>query len=99
LRGALDEIVRRHEMLRTRFAVEAGRPVQIVEPPLPFPFEQVDLAATPEGERIDRAEQLAYDAAHLPFDLGAAPLGRALLVRLAERSYRLTVAMHHLATD
>ena len=99
LRGALDEIVRRHEMLRTRFAVEAGRPVQVVEPPLPFPFEEVDLAGTPEEERIDRAEHLAYDAAHLPFDLGSAPLVRALLVRLAERSFRLTVAMHHLATD
>ena len=99
LRATLDEIVRRHEMLRTRFAIEAGQPVQIVERPMPFPFEEVDLSSVAEGERIERAERLAYEAAHLPFDLARAPLARALLVRLAERSYRLTVAMHHLATD
>ena len=99
LRGALDEIVRRHETFRTRFAIEGGQPVQIVDEPVPFPFEEVDLSDVAEGDRIERAERLAYEMAHRPFDLSRAPLARALLVRLEDRSYRLTVAMHHLATD
>ncbi len=99
LRGALDGIVARHEMLRTRFAVEGGKPVQVVEPAMPFPFEQVDLLDLPDEARIERAEAIAYEVAHRPFHLGEAPLARAVLVRMAERSWRMTVAMHHLATD
>src|SRR6185436_1494309 len=52
LRSVLDEIVRRHEMLRTSFGFEAGRPVQIVAPPLAFPFDRIDLSGLPAEEAL-----------------------------------------------
>ena len=68
LRGALDvealeasinEIVRRHEVLRTRFAVEDGEPVQVIVRELTVPLQVTDLSALPDGEREAEAQRLA----------------------------------------
>ena len=70
LRGALDvealeasinEIVRRHEVLRTRFAVEDGEPVQVIVRELTVPLQVTDLSALPDGEREAEAQRLARD--------------------------------------
>ncbi|MGW1598540.1 non-ribosomal peptide synthetase [Streptomyces sp. NPDC002343] len=92
LRAALTEIVRRHEVLRTRFAAAEPVPVQIVDPPGP-----VDLpirAATPD-------EADAVVAAHLaePFDLAAGPLLRPLLLRLGSAEHVLVLSCHHTVGD
>src|SRR6185369_12141349 len=59
LAGAFAEVVRRHEVLRTRFAAAAGAPVQIAEPAAGFSLPLIDLQELPDRERAAEAERLA----------------------------------------
>ncbi|HSF42281.1 MAG TPA: amino acid adenylation domain-containing protein [Thermoanaerobaculia bacterium] len=99
LAAALAEVVRRHEALRTTFALSGGRPVQVVGPPRPVALPQVDLAALPEPFREGEAKALADTEAARPFDLAAGPLLRGLLLRLDGREHRLVVVLHHIVAD
>jgi amino acid adenylation domain-containing protein len=99
LERALSEMVRRHEVLRTRFAVVDGAPVQRIEPPETFRLAHDDLSALPEGEREARLAELAAAEARTPFDLEAGPLFRARLVRASADDHLLLVGMHHAITD
>ena len=96
---ALTEIVRRHESLRTHFAVEGGVPVQVIDPPAPFPFAIHDLRHLPAYEREERLREMCVDDARRPFDLRAGPLVRASLVRVDDEDHALLFAMHHVISD
>ncbi|MBO4208621.1 condensation domain-containing protein, partial [Micromonospora echinofusca] len=102
-RGALGEawreIVRRHEVLRTRYRVVEGRPVQVVGPAEPVDLPVTDLAGYAAPERQERLAGLIRDEATTPFDLGRdAPL-RVRLVRLADDEHVMVLVAHHIAFD
>jgi amino acid adenylation domain-containing protein/FkbM family methyltransferase len=106
LRGSLDplalarslsEIVRRHEVLRTRFCSEGGEPYQVIEEARELDLDVVDLSHLEERER--EAERLAALEARRPFDLSKGPLLRASLLRLASDHHVLLLTMHHIASD
>ncbi len=102
LERSLDEIVRRHEALRTVFAEIGGRPVQIVRPAEPAGLARLDLsglAGPPDIERLPRAREAAAQEAARPFDLAAGPVVRFLLVRLGDREHLLVATFHHIAAD
>ncbi len=108
LRGALDgralerslvEIVRRHEALRTTFALARGGPVQIVAPSLEPPLSRSDLRARPASGREDAMWRLVREEARRPFDLSTGPLVRAGLVALADEDHVLWLVMHHIVSD
>jgi aryl carrier-like protein len=89
--AALTEIVRRHEVLRTRYATtEDGAPVQIIEPPLEIAVLVADLTALPGDLRLAEARRLAWEESLRPFDLQAVPLLRALLLRSFRTAGRRT---------
>ena len=100
---SLRELVRRHESLRTTFAVEQGRPVQRIAPdfsPDSVPALPVeDLTGLPEQQRRAKAERLATEEALRPFDLSRGPLLRARLLRLDEQEHRLLLTIHHAVCD
>ncbi|HEU0076131.1 MAG TPA: condensation domain-containing protein, partial [Longimicrobiaceae bacterium] len=99
LAGALSELVRRHEALRTVFRSTAGEPVQVVLPAAPLPLPSVDLRAlSPETREIETKRLAAEDAAR-PFDLARGPLLRTTLVRSGEGEHALLVNMHHVVSD
>lgn len=97
LQWSLDEIVRRHEPLRTAFGARGGIPFQIVMPPQAFPLELIDLQGRPDAEL--EAVRLAEQDARTPFDLSREPLARALLIRIAAEDHLLVINMHHLVSD
>ncbi|MFL6286495.1 MAG: amino acid adenylation domain-containing protein, partial [Pyrinomonadaceae bacterium] len=99
LAGALREIVRRHESLRTRFTSVDGRPVQVIEQGVELEVPTVDLTAMSEEEREERAKELAREEARRPFDLSCAPLIRATLLRLSDEEHVLLLTMHHIVSD
>ncbi|HKV11471.1 MAG TPA: amino acid adenylation domain-containing protein, partial [Thermoanaerobaculia bacterium] len=99
LAGALGEIVRRHEALRTAFAVPDGLPVQVIQPAGPFRLPVVDLSALPEPAREATALALAGEEAGRPFDLSQGPMLRGVLLRLAEEEHAVALTMHHIASD
>jgi amino acid adenylation domain-containing protein len=97
LRHSLDELARRHESLRTTFAVVDGQVAQMIHAPASVPITLVDLRDTPEREH--RAVEMASDEAGRPFDLERGPLFRAQLLRLDETAHILGLYLHHTVTD
>ena len=97
LRGALAELVARHETLRTAFRESAGEPVQEVLPPGGWEAEVVELRGDPWAgpEASYQAQSFARGA----FDLAAGETFRARVVRVADDEVRLLVGVHHLAAD
>ncbi len=99
LNASLNQIIARHEALRTTFAQRDGRPLQVVAPSLTLTLTLVDLVGLPASAREAERERLAHAAALAPFDLAAGPLLRALLLRLDEREHVLLLTLHHIITD
>ena len=99
LENALNEIVQRHEALRTTFTAEKGQPRQVIAPCLTLRLGRVDLTASPEGGREARARQLAYDEGQQPFNLAQGPLIRATLVQMANDDHIFLFTMHHSVSD
>ena len=99
LRTALNEIVRRHEVLRTTFAVENGAPVQVIVPALQFALEVEDLRGLAEAERQAEAHRRVQAEAQAPFDLARGPLLRARLLRLGKAEHWMLVTLHHIISD
>jgi amino acid adenylation domain-containing protein len=97
LERALNEIVRRHEILRSRFADEDGRPVQVVEPSRAVELEFVDLSG--ESEREREAQRLVDERTQAPFELAKGPLLRACLLRLGPDEHILQIVVHHAVAD
>ncbi|HEV2852269.1 MAG TPA: amino acid adenylation domain-containing protein [Thermoanaerobaculia bacterium] len=102
LRRCLDELVRRHEVLRTVFVAEEGRPLQRILPPAPFPLPVVDLTGLPAvPETLRREEMARLEAAEhsRPFDLSRGPLFRAVLLAVGPREHAGLFNMHHVVGD
>ena len=99
LERSLSEMVRRHESLRTTFAVEVGEPVQVVGPPSPLALPLTDLEHLPESRREGEALRLTREETRRPFDLSAGPLLRARLLKLSDEEHVLLLTMHHIIGD
>ncbi len=99
LRRALDEVVVRHESLRTTFALRGPEPVQIIGPPRATRLPLVDLRAAAPAERDALARRHAAQLARQPFDLARGPLLRLLLVRLGDAEHVLVCVTHHIVSD
>ena len=99
LRMGVRELVQRHEILRTRFATEAGHPVQVVtaNPPIEMPL--IDLTAIPDSDRYAEAHRISTEETGISFNLAAGPLLRLKLIRLAAEENILLCVMHHIVCD
>jgi amino acid adenylation domain-containing protein len=96
---SLNEIVRRHEILRTSFVSLAGHPGQKINPVALMPLVQCDVTLLPEAMRLAEAERVAKAEAQRPFVLSEGGLVRAVLLRLAHDEHVLIVTMHHIVSD
>ena len=99
LERALDEVVRRHEALRTAFDATGAQPVQVVAPHAALRLPRFDLWGLPAGAREAEARRVAEGVVRRPFALSRGPLFRPLLLRLAEDDHVLILAMHHVVAD
>ncbi|HVR95239.1 MAG TPA: amino acid adenylation domain-containing protein, partial [Thermoanaerobaculia bacterium] len=99
LEGALSEIARRHETLRTTFAVLDGRPIQVIHPAAPWHLPLVDLGGLPESRRERETRRLARQEVDRPFDLEHGPLRRACLIRLRNEEHAALLTLHHVVSD
>jgi thioesterase domain-containing protein/acyl carrier protein len=99
LESSLQEIVRRHEVLRTSFAVVDGEPQQVIAPDLPVELPVIDLESTPLNQRDSVIQNLVKQAARESFDLSSQPLWRVKLFQLGAEEYVLFLVMHHTIFD
>jgi amino acid adenylation domain-containing protein len=95
----LNEIVRRHEILRTTFTEVNGRPRQIIAPELTLPLPVEDLQSIPITEQEQAVMEKAMAAATRPFDLTEGPLLRLQLLQLAPDEHVILITMHHIISD
>ena len=99
LEKSLNDMVRRHEVLRTAFTATQGQPLQTILPAAAFPWQWIDLQDCPAADKAAQALQLATAVAQQPFDLSRAPLGRAVLVQLTADEYVFVLILHHIIAD
>ena len=96
---SIHELVRRHEALRTTFAVHDGEPVQIIAPALTVPLSVIDLQPLPSSVRWDEVRRLAGEETARSFDLASGPLFRVTLLQMAAQEAILLLTFHHIVID
>ena len=108
LRGPLDvtalgrsfnEIIKRHEALRTTFAVQDGEPLQRIHPDLRVAIQITALDHLRGEEREAKLQQLASEESIRPFDLSRLPLIRVSLFKLGDAEHVLIINLHHIVVD
>jgi amino acid adenylation domain-containing protein len=100
LQRAMDALVARHAVLRTRIVAFDGVPEQVVADTGAAPIERIEFsAALDDGERTRQAESTAADLGSQPFDLAAGPLMRAALIGAGPDRHLLVLVIHHIASD
>ena len=103
LEQSLNEILQRHETLRTTFTTVDGQPVQVIHP-MDFKLPIVDFTTIQNPKSIDEGARSAVqnfllEEAKRPFDLNQGPLLRATLLQLDEQEYVLLVTIHQIVFD
>ena len=99
LAASLNEIARRHEVMRTTFTCVDDLPRQVSAADLRLDPPVVDLSGLPEARRDDVARRLLDVEMARPFDLARGPLVRALLVRLGAEEHLALFNLHHIVAD
>lgn len=99
LRRSLDEIVRRHEALRTTFGAIDGSPVQRVAADRSVDLSVVDLSDRPGPDRTAELHRRLKEESHRRFALSEDLMLRAVLLRLDAEEHVLLLMMHHIASD
>ncbi|MEH2049416.1 condensation domain-containing protein, partial [Nostoc sp.] len=99
LRESINEIVRRHESLRTTFELWEGQPVQVINSTFTVALPVVNLSELPTVLQSSEVERLTADIIKKPFDLASAPLLRGALLQTSEEEYVLVLAIHHIVCD
>jgi len=99
LQQSLNEILRRHEALRTTFSSLAGKPIQVIHPELTLTLPIIELQDISPDQQQTKAMQLIREEVQRPFDLSQLPLLRATLLRLGKDEYLLLLTVHHIVVD
>jgi amino acid adenylation domain-containing protein len=99
LERTLQDIIRRHEALRTNFISQDGQPIQVIHQPGTWQMNSIDLQHLPVSDREAKIQQLATTEAEQPFALDTDPLMRAKLLLVSATEQILLLTMHHIISD
>ena len=99
LEHSINEIVKRHEVLRTRFEMRAGEPVQVIDKWEPRRLEVEDLTSLPPEEKEREVRRRMKEETLTGFDLSAGPLLRVKALKLGDAEHVALYTMHHIVSD
>jgi condensation domain-containing protein len=99
LESVINEIVRRHEALRTRFEVEAGEPSQVIDEWRPRKLMVEDLSGLPQEVREEEVNRIAREEARTGFNLSTGPLLRVKVLKLGDEDHVALYTMSHIVSD
>ncbi len=99
LEQSFNEIVRRHEALRTAFTTVERKPMQVICPDFTLTLPVVNLRDLPEIHRAAEVQWLATQEARQPFDLTQGSLLRVTLLQCGEQEHIMLLTMHHIVCD
>lgn len=96
---SLNEIIKRHEILRTCFPIIEDEPLQLVVPDFKFVFEIVDLTESDEKSRDDEIKKIIYEQAVISFDLEKIPLLAGKIIKKNADEHIILLTLHHIIFD
>ncbi|MEH2054886.1 MAG: amino acid adenylation domain-containing protein [Nostoc sp.] len=99
LEESINEIIRRHEILRTTFAFLDGQPVQIIAPTLTVTLHRIDLRSLSDSQKDTEIQRLTIEECQRSFNLNHGPLVRTTLLQLGAEEYVLLLNIHHIVFD
>ncbi|MEH1848660.1 MAG: amino acid adenylation domain-containing protein [Nostoc sp.] len=99
LEQSINQIIQRHEILRTTFKTVEGQPLQIIAPKLTITLPVVDLQAWSEIKQEELIKQLVTEQSSQPFHLTQGPLLRGTLVQIKPQEHIILLTMHHIISD
>lgn len=99
LEQSLNQIIQRHEVLRTNFVTVDGQPVQVMNNSRTVKVPIVDITTRPESEKAISCQQLIMSVVQQPFDLANDPLIQVTLVKLTDTEHILLLNIHHIIWD
>jgi surfactin family lipopeptide synthetase A len=99
LDAALQQLIARHEALRTCFVLADHQPAQLVAGQLNVPLVRYDVSHRPSDEQEAVVQQRVSELANTPFDLSQAPLLRSALITLGEYQHVVALVLHHTVAD
>ncbi|HET8910061.1 MAG TPA: amino acid adenylation domain-containing protein [Ktedonobacteraceae bacterium] len=99
LEDSLNEIVRRHEILRTTFRTVDEMQVQSILPELFIPLRYRDLRSIAATDPMTSLQREAMEIIKAPFSLEDGPLLRATLFQIEHEEFVLLISIHHIITD
>ena len=99
LEKSFNQVIERHEVLRTTFSEHNGQPVQVIAPELYIPIERIDLSQLPADQQEHEFHRLALAESLKPFNLSSGPLLRITLVTFGIQKFGLILVMHHIISD
>ncbi|MEA3187678.1 MAG: hypothetical protein QOD99_1508 [Chthoniobacter sp.] len=99
LERAFNEIMQRHEVLRTSLAAQDGEPVQVIAPSIALHVPCIDLRCLDATQRQEEVDRLSVAEARASFDLEKPPLIRVSLLQLGDEEHMLLITLHHAISD
>jgi amino acid adenylation domain-containing protein len=99
LEQSFQEIIRRHEVLRTTFTTVDGQPLQVIGPASHLDMPIVDLRRCSPREQDTQVHLLAQNEVQQSFDLERGPLLRTVLIQLADTEHMFLLTLHHIVSD
>src|SRR5467141_2399130 len=99
LEASFNEVIKRHEGLRTTFAIKDGEPLQLIQPELKITIKATALDHLTGEERESRLQTLASEESVRSFDLSHLPLMRVSLFKLGDAEHVLIINLHHIVVD
>ena len=99
LEKSLQEIIQRHEALRTNFATVEGNPVQVIKPESNWQLTLVNGKDSPKYREEQEIKKWLETHSHQPFDLANDSLIRATLLQLSDTEHFLLICLHHIVSD
>ncbi|TRU46908.1 MAG: amino acid adenylation domain-containing protein [Microcystis aeruginosa Ma_QC_Ch_20071001_S25] len=99
LEKSLQEIIQRHESLRTNFATIEGNPVQVIKPESNWQLTLVNGKDSPKYREEQEIKKWLEIHSHQPFDLANDSLIRATLLQLSDTEHFLLICLHHIVSD
>ncbi len=99
LERTFNELIRRHEILRTTLIQVDGQPMQRIAPALNIQLPVIDLSGLPEAKRNEEADTITRKLGEEAFELSRLPLIRASILVMQDQEYILHVTVHHIVAD
>ncbi|HLP88085.1 MAG TPA: amino acid adenylation domain-containing protein [Nostocaceae cyanobacterium] len=99
LEQSINEIIRRHEVLRTTFILENDQPLQVILPQIQINIPVINLQELTTATRETEIQRLSIEEFQLPFNFTQAPLFRCKLLQLDPQEHILLFTIHHIVFD